>query len=161
MKTIWVKNFFSTTYKFYQEGTPIGILSKRPLTNTYDAKIFDKKYTFLSNGIFKQDTKIIDRQKNTVIGNIVFNTWKNRATIIIDNNKFLWEFDNTWNTKWSLVNKQGERVSFTGSLGRGQIISNMENPIYFLCGLYVTYYKWQTATIIFVVLISVWVTLFS
>ena len=161
MKITWNKSLFSGTYKIYQRGKPIGFLVNRTFSNTYDANIFDEKYTFLSQGFFKQNTKIIDRQKNTVIGKIEYNTWMNRAIITIDDTKFLWKFDNMWNTKWSLVNKQNERISFQGTSRNGEIISEVENPLCFLCGLYVTNCNWQTATVAIAVMIPICITLFS
>ncbi|QGY42238.1 hypothetical protein GM418_00775 [Maribellus comscasis] len=161
MKITWSKNLFSCTYKLFESGKPIGYLINRTFSNTYEATILGEKYTFLSQGFFKQNTKIIDREKNTVVGKIVYNTWMNGATITIDDNKFLWKFDNIWNTKWSLVNKQGERIIFQGSSGHGKIISELENPLYLMCGLYVTNYNWQTASIAIAAMIPIWITLFS
>ena len=161
MKITWNKNLFSCTYTLYQSGKPIGSLVNRTFSNTYDANIFDEKYTFLSQGFLKQHTQIINRKKNTVVGKIEYNTWMNRATITIDNNKLFWKFENTWNTKWSLTNKQGERIGFQGSSGHGKIVSELENPLYFLCGLYVTNYNWQTATVAIAAMIPIWITIFS
>lgn len=97
MKTSFTrtKGLFSSTYKIYKDGKPVGYLMKRSLSATHEAQIFDNKYLFIWKGFFNEKTNIVDKEQKKVIGKIEYNSWKTRAKITTTNSKLLWKFNNT------------------------------------------------------------------
>ena len=121
-----------------------------------------KKYTFKTKGFFKQHTEIIDSSVNKVIGEITYNNLMTKATIVVDNKKINWKYDNLWNTKWSIYNSEGVNIKYSGSSTSGQINSNIDDALLLLSGLFVTNYYWQTTVaVLVVVFVPIWITVFG
>lgn len=157
----WEKGLFSTTYKIYSQQKVIGMLEGSSLTRKIIGQINGVPYTFRTNGFFCQETKIMD-STNQVIGNIAYNTWRTKATIIINEKIINWKYDNIWNTQWSLFDTAGTHIKCTGSSLNGKIESNTEDDLLLLCGLFVTNYYWQTSiAIIVAALVPIWITVLN
>jgi hypothetical protein len=153
----WEKNFFSDLYCIYSNGQQVGILKDKTFSQTANGELNGKKYTFKTKGFFKQHTEIIDHIENKVIGEITYNNWMTKATILVDNKTIYWQYDNLWNTKWSIFNSEGIKIHYSGSFTSGQIDSNIEDALLLLSGLYVTNYYWQmTAAVLVAVFVPIW-----
>ncbi|MDQ2180804.1 hypothetical protein, partial [Marinifilum sp. D714] len=158
LKLEWRKNIFSTLYRIYSNGQQIGILKDKMFSQTANGELNGKKYTFNTKGCLDKCTEIIDHSENKVIGNVTYNTWMTKATILINNRKIDWTYDNVWNTRWSIFNTEGINIKYSGSSASGQIHSNTDDSLLLLCGLYVTNYYWQmTITVLIAVFVPIWI----
>jgi hypothetical protein len=158
-KITWKKNFFSNLYTIYSNGQQIGKLKEKTFSQTANGELNGKEYTFTTKGFFKQHTSIIDCSTNEVIGEIIYNNWMTKATIIVDNKKVNWKYDNLWNTKWSIYNSEGVHIKYAGSSTSGQIDSNVDDALLLLSGLFVTNYYWQmTVAVLVAALVPIWST---
>ena len=156
-KFSWKKGLFSSLYKIYSNGQQIGILKDKMFSQTSNGEINGEKYTFKTKGIFKQHTEIIDNQEEKVIGQISYNNWMTKATISIFDKTFIWKYENIWNTKWSVIDSEGNSINYTGDSTSGKIESTLEDDLLLLTGLFVTNYFWQiTIVIIFIIFIPMW-----
>jgi hypothetical protein len=153
----WKKNFFSNLYCIYSNGQQVGILKDKTFSQTANGVLNGKEYTFKTKVFFKQHTEIIDHIENKVIGEITYNNWMTKATILVDNKIIYWQYDNSWNTKWSIFNSEGIKIQYSGSFTSGQIDSNIEDALLLLIGLYVTNYYWQmTVALLVAVFVPIW-----
>jgi|TARA_B110000285_G_C14639462_1_gene386931 hypothetical protein len=156
-KFSWKKGLFSSLYKIYSNGQQIGILKDKMFSQTSNGEINGEKYTFKTKGIFKQHTEIIDNQEEKVIGQISYNNWMTKATISIFDKTFIWKYENIWNTKWSVIDSEGNSINYSGDSTSGKIESTLEDDLLLLTGLFVTNYFWQiTIVIIFIIFIPMW-----
>lgn len=142
----WKKSLFSSTYSIYSNNQLIGKLKDKELSKTAYGELDGKKYIFKTKGFFKQHTEIFDNKDNKLIGEITYNNWMTKASILVNNKKINWKYDNLWNTRWSIVDSEGIEIKYTGTSGRGQIDSNSDDPLLLLSGLFVINYYWQIAT---------------
>lgn len=161
-KYTWKKGLLSTTYNIHSEGKIIGHLRDKLLSQTSFGQINNKRYSFRTQGLFNQKTLIVDESDNSVIGEIVYNSWMTKATITIFNQQLSWKYENIWNTKWSIANSSGLQINYSGTSGGGTINSNTEEDLYILSGLFVTNYYWQmTIAIMVAVFVPIYVSVLS
>jgi hypothetical protein len=160
-KLTWKKGVFSNSYRIFRDDVQIGKLQDKVLSQTIPGDLEDSAFLFRTKGFFRQHTEIIDSRENKIIGEITYNTWKTKATISINQKTLNWQYNNVWNTKWSLSAEEGIIINYAGSSTKGTIDSRTEDPLLILSGLFVTNYYWQASLAIFVaVLIPVWLTVF-
>ena len=158
----WKKGLFSSTYCIYSNDQLIGKLKDKTFSQSADGELNGKKYTFKTKGFFKQRTEIRNDKDNKVIGEITYNNWMTKATLLILNKKTNWKYDNLWNTKWSIFDSEGLKIKYTGSSTRGQIDSNTDDDLLLLSGLFVTNYYWQmTIVVLIVVFVPIWITVLN
>jgi hypothetical protein len=140
-------------------GQQIGKIKDKTFSQTANGELNGKEYTFKTKGFFKQHTEIIDRSENKVVGEITYNNWMTKATILVNTKKINWKYDNLWNSKWSIYNSEGVNIKYSGSSTSGQIDSNTDDSLLILCGLFVTNYYWQMSVAVLVaVLVPIWTT---
>jgi len=152
----WKKGFFSNVYQIYSNGQQIGELKDKSFSQVANGVFNGQKYTFKTKGFFKQHTVIIDSIEGKVIGEITYNTWMTKATISVNDKKFNWRYDNLWNTRWRIYDSAGVNIKYAGSSTSGQIESNIDAALLFLCGLLVTNYYWQmTIAVLVAVLVPI------
>ena len=73
-----------------------------------------------------------------------------------------WQFDNLWNTKWSIFNSEGIKIQYSGSSTSGQIDSSIDDALLLLSGLYVIDYYWRKKIVLIVaVFIPIWTSVLS
>jgi hypothetical protein len=164
MKTVlrWKKNIFSSTYKIYSDEKLVGKLKDKSFSQSADGALTGEHFGFKTRGFFKQNTTIVDKKDNTVIGKISYNNWMTKATIKTKNKKSVWKYDNLWNTKWSIYDSDGIMIKYTGTATSGLIHSNTEDALFLLSGLYVTnYYRQATVAIIIAVFIPIWLAIMN
>jgi len=158
----WKKGGFSNLYRIYRADKQIGTLKDKSFNQIAYCEYEGKEYTFKTKGFFKQHTEIIDSRENTVIGKITYDSWKTKATISIDGKIINWQYNNFWNTKWSLSSEEGTAIHYAGSTVKGKIDSNADDPLLIVSGLFVTYYYWQISlAVIIAVLIPAWITVIN
>lgn len=157
----WRKQLFSNNYNIFRNGEQIGILKDRSFSQTAIGQLLEKEYSFKTKGFLKQHTEIIDGA-GRVIGTINFNNWMTKATILINGKVINWKYENAWNTKWSIFDKEGIKIKYSGSSSKGRINSNTDDSLLVLTGLFVTNYYWQTTIVTLVaVFIPIWITIFN
>ena len=158
----WKKELFSGTYSIYSNNQLIGTLTDKAFSRTVLGELNGKKYLFNTDGFFKQNTKIIDIKKSKTIGNITYNSWMTGATISVTDKSINWKYDNLWNTRWSLYDKEGTEIKYSGTSTGGQIESNTDDALLLLTGLFVTNYYWQAAIVVIVaIFIPIWTTVLN
>lgn len=158
----WKKHLFSNSYNIYSNGQQIGILKDKTFSQTANGQLNGKAYTFKSNGFFKQRTVIINSLENRVIGVITYNNWMTKALISVNYKTTHWQYDNLWNTKWSIFSSEGGIIKYSGSSTSGQINSNIDDELLLLSGLFVVNYYWQmTIAVIIAVFVPVWITILN
>ena len=158
----WKKGLFSSTYSIYSNDQLIGKLKDKTFSQSADGELNGKKYTFKTKGFFKQRTKILDNIDNKVIGEITYNNWMTKATLLINNKRTNWKYDNLWNTKWSICDSEGIEIKYAGSSTRGQIDSNTDDDLLLLSGLFVINYYWQmTIVVLIAVFVPIWITVLN
>jgi hypothetical protein len=164
MKTTlhWKKGAFSSTYKIYSDGHEAGWLKDQTFKQKSDGEIRHKKFRFKTEGLFKQQTHIIDLESNEVIGNIQYNSWMTRADIRIHDRFFRWKYDNGWQTKWSISDDHGVLLSFAGGMTKGSIERSDPEDLLVLTGLFVTNYYTQVGIAVFVaVFLPIWISVIN
>lgn len=152
----WNKKTFSNLYKIFSNDQLIGNIKKKSFSSDAKAEIDKKRYNFITSGFFEPGTKIYDVAEEKYVGKIEYNTWRTKATIRLGNKTAHWKYDNIWNTKWSIHDAEGTKISYQGSSSGGNIYSNTDNSILLLSGLFITNYYWQTSfAVILIILIPI------
>ncbi len=77
----WRKGLFSNTYGFCDSNKKIGFLTNSMVSNNGKSSLLNKQFYFKTSGIFHPKTTIINSNKNEIIGNITYNSWRTKATI--------------------------------------------------------------------------------
>ena len=156
----WKRSFFSNMYRIYSNGQLVGKLQEKTFSKSADGVLNGEKYSFRTNGIFTQQTVIIDVKDNKVIGEITYSNWRSKATLVTLSNKVYWTYDNPWNTKWSISNSSGIKIKYAGSSTSGRIDSNTEDALLLISGLFVTnYYRQVSIAVLIAVFIPIWASI--
>ena len=155
----WEKGLFSKTYKIYSNNQLVGNLVDKAFSQSSSGELDGRGYTFRTKGTLKQHTEILDNQENKVIGEITYNSWMTKATLSVLGKTISWKYDNIWNSKWSIFDKDGIRIKYSGSSKSGKIESSTDDALLLLFGLFVTnYYRQMFIVIIVAVFIPIWVS---
>lgn len=133
----WKRRLLSDSTKLYVDSKLVGELRTNYFKRYTYGEINGHKFQFKTKGLFKQHTEVVDCKTNNVIGKIKYNGWFSKATIHAKDNLIIWEYINFWRTKWLIYDSNGNKIKFYGNLWNGQIISNINNPLLLLLGLYV------------------------
>ncbi len=141
----WKKDFFSSTFQFYSNGTPIGYLKIGVWSNNAKGIFNDKEYDFNTKGFINQETIIVDTQSSIVIATITYNRWKSKATIkLADGLECTWQYCNFWHTKWTLSKNQNP-INYHGSNLKGEIAAYIPDEVLILAGLFISNHYWQSS----------------
>lgn len=150
-KLNWKKDWFSDEYSVFSGEKQVGSLKDKFFSQTSNANMNGREYIFRTKGLIDQHTEIIDPAEDKAIGEISYNSWMTKATISLPDKTILWEYDNLWNTKWSLSGTDGIKIRYSGSSTNGEIDSNTEDELIILSGLFVTNYYWQMTIAILII----------
>jgi hypothetical protein len=102
-----------------------------------------KEYEFITKGLFKKETSIIDTKTTLIAGTIFYRSWKSIATIILpDGAEYNWQYTDFWHTKWSL-NKDLYFINFKGSSFKGEIVSYISEDLLIISGIFISNYYTQ------------------
>lgn len=153
MKTIlnWKKGLLSQTYEVRSGGDSVGFLKNNTWKESAEGELFGNRFSFKSKGFLKKETQIFDEQ-NVLIGTITYNSWWTKATIACSNKTVHWQYDNFWNTKWSLQDAGGLKIRFDGSSTKGNIEFDEMDALMILTGLYITNYYWSMTIALMLIL---------
>jgi len=155
----WEKGVFSKTYRIYSNNQQIGSLVDEAFSQSSSGELDGRGYTFRTKGIFNQRTEILDNNENKVIGEVTYNSWMTKATLSVLGKRINWKYDNIWNSKWSIFDKDGIKIKYSGSSKNGIIESTTDDALLLLFGLFVTnYYRQMFIVIIVAVFIPIWVS---
>jgi hypothetical protein len=133
------------------------MLEEKTFSKTAHGIFNGEKYIFTTKGFFNRHTDIIHANDNKVIGEITYSSWMSKATLTTLDKKVSWKYDNPWNTKWSISNSSGIRISYAGSTTSGRIDSNTDDSLLLLSGLFVTnYYRQMSIEVIVAVFLPIW-----
>ena len=162
MKTLtWKKGLFSCTYTIFSGNTQIGSLCNKSFSQTSEAEMNGKKYTFRTKGIFKQSTQVFDEFDN-LLGDIQYNSWMTKAQININSKYYYWKYNTAWNTKWTMQGEDKTQINACINSFSGSIETNTDDELAILSGLYVTnYYMHLTIAVMVAVFIPIWTSILS
>ena len=146
----WKKKFFDQVTTIHSADGEIGRLEESTWKQTAHGEINNWKFTYRTRGIFKPYTEILDPVTNHSVGKIEYNAWRSKALVTYLGQSFHWQYDNTWQTRWSITDSRGRKISFQGSPQKGSIEGADLTEFLVLTGLYVTNYYLQTSIAIFV-----------
>ena len=162
MKTTlaWTKGFFGTTCQIYSGDKKVGELKERSLSLKAYGNLNNKQYLFVTKGILRRTTEIIDVETEHTIGAITYNTWHTKAKISAFAEVYNWKYNNIWNTRWSLYEHgklliSSKRSATEGSLELGEIEESLVLSSLFVMNNYRHY------TAVFAALIPIFIVLFT
>lgn len=157
----WKKGIFSKLSSIHSAEGKIGYLEEHPWKQTAEGEVNNRKYGFRSRGFLNQTTEIYDPSTNYSVGEIKYNAWMNKATITYLGQEFYWEYNNLWQSRWSITNANGKKINFQGSLLKGSIEGADLSEFLILSGLFVTNYYSQTTIVILVAIFVPLITTLS
>jgi len=138
----WKTRFFSSRYEIYRFETPDGEL-QRAGWRKKTGELGGKKVLFEVKGFFGRDLMINDPDSGTRIGNILFNTWKTSATITLSGRQYYWERKGFFRKEFTISDENNVLITYTTHFKSGEIVSNADNEILVLTGLYIREYLRQ------------------
>ena len=139
----WTNTLFASNYKIFDGENQIGELSYSSFSNNNIGTLGSTKLSFISKGIFSSVIAINDTQSNQSVGEIKFNAFGSSAVIVLNNKTYTWKYDNLLQTQWSILDNEHKIVNFSASFSSGKIVSDVDDEMLFLCGLYVQNYMIQ------------------
>jgi len=141
----WRTKLFSNRYEIYKYDTLAGELNNKSWGHKAAAELNMKKFIFETKGFFKVETQITDLTDNVTIGNIVYTQWKRKPIINLRNKEYKWQFNNFFNTRWSVSNENGFLVKYHSYAFKGTIESYTDDEALILSGFYIRNYYRQKA----------------
>jgi hypothetical protein len=141
----WKKKFFSNIYEISRYENTAGELRSTGWKRKSTGELNGKKVLFEIKGFFDKDFLISNPADNSLIGKIVFNTWRTKATITMLEKVYTWQYDNFFHSKWSISNENGNLVKYESHFKNGDINSYSNDEILILTGLYIREYLQQRA----------------
>lgn len=149
METIitWKNKFFSNKIQLYHREDLIGEIVNKAFSRSADGELNGRKLRFDIKGFFRQETRILDARDESVIAEVVIGTWKSKATIRYNNKEYLWQYENFWNSKWSITSANGPAVKYHSHGTWGEVTSYTNDEILILTGLFIkNYFRQRAAT---------------
>ena len=138
----WKTKLFSRKFEIFKYDAPAGEVTNKRLSKKSSCEMNGKKIIFETKGFFKSETRIIDSTDNLDIGTIKYAPLKRKSIINLRNKEYRWQFDNFFNTKWSVSNENGFLVKYHSSGFKGTIVSYTDDEALILAGFYIrNYYK--------------------
>ncbi len=138
----WKTKLFSRKFEIYNYNTLAGEVANKNWAKKSVCKLNSKEFLFETKGVFKSETRIIDLSDNKEIGNINYTKWKRKPLINLRGNEFKWQFDNFFNTRWSVSNQNGFLIKYHSLGFKGTIDSYTNDEALVLAGFYIrNYYK--------------------
>ncbi|WP_300671052.1 hypothetical protein [Soonwooa sp.] len=162
MKLTWKKNM-SSDYSIYDGGQKIGSLKKE---NFFSGKVIGningEEYVFYKKNIVDNSITFRKTKDSGPLGNINFNIWSNKANIRIDNQRYIWRYNNLLNNKWNIESSNGNKAEYKANFSSGDINYKDNDQLMILLGLYVSrYYQRQSIFIICILFVPIYMTFIS
>lgn len=141
----WKRKLFSNIYEIFEYENLAGQLKSTGWKRMTLGDLKGEKLKFEIKGLFDKEFLIKHPDDDSVIGQIVFNMWRTKATISLRDKEYQWGFDNLFHTKWSISNENGPLVKYDGHFKSGEIISYIMDNSLILTGVYIKDYLNQRA----------------
>jgi hypothetical protein len=141
----WKNKFFSNIYQISRYEENAGELKNIGWKRKTAGELNGRKVLFEIKGFFDKDFLITNPDDGSLIGKIVFNTWRTKATITILEKTYSWKYDNFFHSKWSIGDANGNIVTYESHFKSGDINSYTGDEILILTGLYIRHYLQQRA----------------
>lgn len=146
----WKKRIFDHTTTIHSVEGEIGYLKEHSWKQTAEGEVNNRRYAYRTSGFFNQVTEIVDPSTGYLVGKIEYNALKSKATLTYLDHTLYWQYDNLWQSRWSITDERGLNISFQGSLQKGSIEGEDLSEFLILTGLFVTNYYVQSTIVIFV-----------
>ena len=93
MKTTltWKKNWWSSHFKIFADEEQVGMFISETFAITSVGELNLNRYRFDTKGFFKPKTTIVDRNDQSIIGEISYNGWSTKAIVSMGEVKFIWK----------------------------------------------------------------------
>jgi len=141
----WKTKFFSTNYQILQFDNQVGEIKNKAFTRKSEGELNGRKLLFEIKGFFRQDTRIIDLKDDSVLFDVNIGAWRSKASFNYNGKAYTWQYDNFWNTKFSINADMGPVIKYqTFSFG-GDINSYISDEVLILTGLLIKNYFRQRA----------------
>jgi hypothetical protein len=141
----WKTKLFSKKYEIYRNDNRVGELRKEAFSRRTFGELNVKKIMFVTKGLFKHETSIMDFDEINAMGTILYNSWKSKSTINYMNKKYKWQFDNFLRTKWSLCNENETLIRYRCHGFKGNIDTYTDDEVLILSGFFIRNYLKQRA----------------
>lgn len=147
----WKKGFLKNNTEIFSNGNLVGSYLEKYFSQSATGELLGKKYIFQTHGLFRQKTSIRDGHNNKPIGEITYNTLKTTANITLDGKVYQWKNENWNHSRWKLYNNRLQ-ISYRGSSFKGEVVTDIEDPLLILTGFFIANFYWQTVVAIVMVL---------
>ncbi|MDM7919650.1 MAG: hypothetical protein QUS12_10845 [Methanosarcina sp.] len=141
----WKTKFFSNTWDIIQNDQKVGEIVNKVFSRSSSGTLRGKKILFEIRGFFRQQTRILDAEGESLVAEVVISNWKTKATISYNNREYIWQHENFWNTKWSISDTNGAIVKYHSHAMGGEITSYTTDEVLIMAGLFIKNYFRQRA----------------
>jgi len=141
----WKTKFFSTNYQILQFDNQVGEIKNKAFTRTAEGELNGRKLLFEIKGFFRQDTRIIDLKDDSVLFDVNIGAWRSKASFTYNGKAYTWQYDNFWNTKFSINADMGPVIKYQSFNFGGDIVSYNNDEVLILTGLLIKNYFRQRA----------------
>lgn len=141
----WKTKFFSNTWDIIQNDQKVGEIVNKAFSRSSSGTLRGKKILFEIRGFFRQQTRILDAESESLLAEVVISNWKTKATISYNTREYIWQHENFWNTKWSISDTNGAIVKYNSHAMGGEITSYTTDEVLIMAGLFIKNYFRQRA----------------
>jgi len=157
-KIKWKKSFFSNITYIYKDNRLIGKLVNKMFSK---AKVELNNSKYIIDGLpYSRNYEITDLKTREIVGEI--DTYKSKKSIKISNFiiKESFEYEGGWlSNSWKIITTNNNMLLSTGSYNKGEIMSEFDDEIAILSGVFLNSFYWQYN--VFVLLIILFVLILS
>ncbi|MEQ9091439.1 MAG: hypothetical protein RIE52_10135 [Balneola sp.] len=132
----WKKDVIAMGYDLFIDGNIVGEIRNERLSSNSYVKVNGRKYFFESEGLSQKTINVIDMNSRKQIGKIVFNFWRNKASIALFDKEFMWKSDNFFYRKWSIYSTANNPL-IRSKLYKGDShkVNNRVEELLLFCGI--------------------------
>lgn len=141
----WKTKFFSNNFQILQFDNQVGEIRNKAFTRTAEGELNGRRLLFEIKGFFRQETKIIDLKDDSVLFEVKIGTWRQKASFNYNGKDYAWQYDNFWNTKFSINTDMGPVVKYQTINFGGDIVSYINDEVLILTGMLIKNYFRQRA----------------
>ncbi len=132
----WKTKFFSRKFEIFRNDIKCGEISKMAFSRNSTGELNGKQLSFETKKLFKPSTSIINLKDGSVIGSITLFLFKRKSLIKYREKEYTWQFDNFWNTRWSVNSEYGPQVKYHCTGLKGTIDTYTNDEVIILAGFY-------------------------
>ncbi|MEJ2596400.1 MAG: hypothetical protein P8100_15030 [bacterium] len=151
----WKNKFPGYTSLIYRDGKQVGYLNVNGFTKNAEGELEGRKFRFNNRGLFRQETLVLDGDRSSELATISHNGWLSTATITYGNKHVSWKYQNIWHTRWMMSDNGDMKIENVGSPYSGNLVSDVDDPLLVLTGIYISNSFRLAFTAVFVVLFVV------